>query len=117
MVPEDSKATLVGRIWRPGIGPAVVRLEGHAVVDITSRDIPTMQALLLSAQRDASGLTLTAASHVIICEPQPDVAVEQQMVGRVHRIGQTRQTHVHRVVISGTFEPFLASERLKIVIG
>ena len=76
----------------------------------------TMQALLLSAQRDASGLTLTAASHVIICEPQPDVAVEQQMVGRVHRIGQTRQTHVHRVVISGTFEPFLASERLKIVI-
>ena len=52
---------------------------------------------------------------MIICEPQPDVAVEQQMVGRVHRIGQTRQTHVHRVVISGTFEPVLASERLKIV--
>ena len=55
----------------------------------------TLQALLLSAPRDASGLTLTAASHVVIVEPQPDVAVEQQMVGRVHRIGQTRQTHVH----------------------
>ena len=71
-----------------------------------------VQALLLSAQRDASGLTLTAASHVVICEPQPDVAVEQQMVGRVHRIGQTRQTHVHRVVVDGSFEPALVSERL-----
>ena len=72
----------------------------------------TMQALLLSAQRDASGLTLTAASHVIICEPQPDVAVEQQMVGRVHRIGQTRQTHIHHVVVSGTFEAQVAVARL-----
>ena len=70
------------------------------------------QVLLLSAQRDASGLTLTAASHVIIVEPQPDVATEQQMIGRVHRIGQTRQTHVHRIVVEGTFEPHLAKARL-----
>ena len=74
--------------------------------------VPTMQALLLSAQRDASGLTLTAACHVIIVEPQPDVATEQQMVGRVHRIGQTRQTHVHRLVVDGSFEPTIATERL-----
>lgn len=46
MVPQDGNATLVGRIWRPGIGPAVVRLDGDAVVDITSREFPTMQALL-----------------------------------------------------------------------
>ena len=71
-----------------------------------------MQALLLSAQRDASGLTLTAACHVIVVEPQPDVATEQQMVGRVHRIGQTRQTHVHRLVVRGSFEPELATERV-----
>ena len=71
----------------------------------------TIQALLLSAQRDASGLTLTAASHVIIVEPQPEVAIEQQMVGRVHRIGQTRQTHVHRLVVGGSFEADLAAER------
>ncbi|MHA6262575.1 fumarylacetoacetate hydrolase family protein [Arenibacterium sp. CAU 1754] len=39
-------ATFVGRVWRPGIGPAVVRLDRDDVTDITSRDIPTMQALL-----------------------------------------------------------------------
>ena len=99
-----------------GVSAARFGTSGHQHSEVaTFLTDPTMQALLLSAQRDASGLTLTAASHVIICEPQPDVAVEQQMVGRVHRIGQTRQTHVHRVVISGTFEPVLASERLKIV--
>ena len=48
---------------------------------------------------------------MIIVEPQPDVAVEQQMIGRVHRIGQTRQTHVHRVMVGGTFEEQLAVER------
>ena len=74
---------------------------------------PFIQAVLLSAQRDASGLTLTAASHVIICEPQTDVAIEQQMVGRVHRIGQTRQTHIHRVVVGGTFESTITVERLR----
>ena len=70
-----------------------------------------LQALLLSAQRDASGLTLTAASHVIIMEPQPDVAVELQMIGRVHRIGQRRQTHVHRLAVAKSFELSLARER------
>ncbi|MEQ8922302.1 MAG: fumarylacetoacetate hydrolase, partial [Roseovarius sp.] len=69
MVPEDSKATLVGRIWRPGIGPAVVRLENGEVVDITSRDIPTMQALLeaddpAAAARGAVGETVCTLAEL-----------------------------------------------------
>ena len=39
-------ATFVGRVWRPGIGPALVRLDGERLIDITSREIPTMQVLL-----------------------------------------------------------------------
>ena len=70
-----------------------------------------LQALLLSAQRDASGLTLTCARHVVILEPQLDLATELQMIGRVHRIGQTRQTYVHRLCVDGSFERSLASER------
>ena len=70
-----------------------------------------MQVLLLSAQRDASGLTLTCARHVVILEPQPDAATELQMIGRVHRIGQTRQTYVHRMCVDGSFERSLAAER------
>ncbi len=49
MLPHSNplpKGTFVGRVWRPGIGPALVRLDGDTVVDITSREWPTMHALL-----------------------------------------------------------------------
>ncbi|MBP1807292.1 fumarylacetoacetate hydrolase family protein [Rubellimicrobium aerolatum] len=36
----------VGRVWRGGIGPSVVALRGGRVVDITSREAPTLSALL-----------------------------------------------------------------------
>ena len=36
----------VGRVWRAGIGPAVVTLRGGRVVDITSRVAPTLRDLL-----------------------------------------------------------------------
>ncbi|MDV7141137.1 fumarylacetoacetate hydrolase family protein [Tropicimonas sp. TH_r6] len=58
------EATLVGRVWRPGIGPALVRLDGASVIDITSRDLSTMQALL-----DTANPTETARSVAgeVIC--------------------------------------------------
>lgn len=41
--------TFVGRVWRPDAGgPSVVVLRGESVIDITSRECPTMQALLES---------------------------------------------------------------------
>ena len=42
------------------------------------------------------GLTLTEAQHVVVVEPQLDPASELQAIGRVHRIGQERETWVHR---------------------
>ena len=36
----------LGRIWRPGIGPAIVTLRGGQLHDITSREAPTVSALL-----------------------------------------------------------------------
>ena len=42
----DPKATFVGRVWRPGIGPALITLRGDTVVDITSAAAPTMTDLL-----------------------------------------------------------------------
>ena len=45
-----STGTFVGRVWRPEKnGPSVVIRRGDVLVDITSRTIPTMQALLEAA--------------------------------------------------------------------
>ncbi|WP_137700685.1 fumarylacetoacetate hydrolase family protein [Marimonas lutisalis] len=42
----EPDAFFVGRIDRPGIGPAIVLLQGDRVLDITSRDTPTLRDLL-----------------------------------------------------------------------
>ncbi len=46
-LPEDG--LFVGRVWRRGIGPSVVVVRGGEVVDITTRDAPTMRDLLEQA--------------------------------------------------------------------
>jgi len=43
-LPRDG--LFVGRVWRAGLGPAVVTLRGGRVVDITSRAAPTLRDLL-----------------------------------------------------------------------
>eukprot|EP00967_Tisochrysis_lutea_P153110 scaffold301448_cov17-Tisochrysis_lutea.AAC.2 len=52
--------------------------------------------LLLNMTSGGAGLNITEAQHVLFAEPLLDAAAEAQAIGRVHRIGQTRETHVHR---------------------
>jgi E3 ubiquitin-protein ligase SHPRH len=79
------------RLGRPG---AVEKFRHDASID----------CLLLDAKTDSSGLTLVNATHVFICEPLIQTAVELQAIARVHRIGQTRQTTVWMYLISDTVE-------------
>ena len=54
----DPKGLYAGRVWRPGIGPAIVTLRGDDVVDVTCRDVPTMRDLL---ERDDAAAWLRGA--------------------------------------------------------
>ncbi|XP_062583569.1 E3 ubiquitin-protein ligase SHPRH-like [Saccostrea cucullata] len=60
--------------------------------------------LLLPIHSGANGLNLIEATYVLLVEPVLNPAQELQAIGRVHRIGQTRPTQVHRFVIRGTIE-------------
>lgn len=43
-LPADrDRATLLGRVWRPGIGPSVVTVRGDSVVDVTSKAAATVR--------------------------------------------------------------------------
>ena len=53
----------VGRAWRRGIGPAVVTVRGADVVDITTREAPTMRDLL--EQEDIPGFVASIPGDVI----------------------------------------------------
>lgn len=55
----------------------------------------------------AEGLDLVQASHVFLLEPLLNPALESQAVNRIHRIGQTRPTYVHKYAISDTIEEII----------
>ena len=46
MVGLPNEGRFVGRVWRPGIGPALVERQGDRLVDVTSAAVPTMRDLL-----------------------------------------------------------------------
>ncbi len=60
-VGEDG--VFAGRVWRRGIGPCVVTLRRGRVIDITSREAPTMSALLEA--EDPAGFAAAAAGEDI----------------------------------------------------
>ena len=68
------------------------------------KDDPAIEVFLLHARAHSSGLNLVNASHVFLCEPLLNTALELQAVARVHRIGQQHETTVWLYVVSGTVE-------------
>ncbi|KAF5771200.1 putative DNA helicase chromatin regulator PHD family [Helianthus annuus] len=93
---------------------AISRFKGEQVgvnehVDKKNRQSKTnsVQVLLLLIQHGANGLNLLEAQHVILVEPLLNPAAEAQAIGRVHRIGQTNKTLVHRFIVKDTVEESL----------
>ena len=60
--------------------------------------------MLVSLKAGGTGLNLTAADHVFLCDPWWNPAVEDQAADRAHRIGQTRPVFVYRLVAADTVE-------------
>ncbi|GKZ35314.1 hypothetical protein AbraIFM66950_005909, partial [Aspergillus brasiliensis] len=65
---------------------------------------PAVECFLLHAKAHSSGLNLVNATHVFLCEPLINTAIELQAIARVHRIGQHRPTTVWMYLVSDTVE-------------
>ncbi|XP_062039952.1 DNA excision repair protein ERCC-6-like [Lepus europaeus] len=59
---------------------------------------------LLTTQIGGVGLTLTAATRVVIFDPSWNPATDAQAVDRVYRIGQKENVVVYRLITCGTVE-------------
>jgi superfamily II DNA or RNA helicase len=95
-------ATVFGR---PGLvlhGGTAVKQRPKLVEQFQAPDGPPF--FVISVKAGGTGLTLTAASHVIHFDRWWNPAVENQATDRAYRIGQKKNVLVHKFVVPGTIE-------------
>jgi E3 ubiquitin-protein ligase SHPRH len=87
------------------IGVAHFTTFGNKTQEIQSfKEDARVECLLMDAKAHSSGLNLVNASHVFLCEPLLNTALELQAIARVDRIGQEHQTTVWLYLAEGTVE-------------
>lgn len=93
--------------WR---GYSYIRLDGSSriadrrdlVADWQTR--PDIFVFLLSTRAGGLGINLTAADTVIFYDSDWNPTVDQQAMDRAHRLGQTKQVTVYRLITRGSIE-------------
>jgi hypothetical protein len=70
---------------------------------------PPTTVFLLSMRAGAVGVNLTQANHVILMEPCLNLALEDQAIGRVHRMGQQRTVYIYKLVMKDSVEEKIVS--------
>ena len=99
-------AAFLGQVF----GRSGLVLHGETAVrnrkDLVRRfqDDETVPFFVLSLKAGGSGLTLTAASHVVHVDRWWNPAVENQATDRAFRIGQKKNVLVHKFICRGTVE-------------
>jgi SNF2 family DNA or RNA helicase len=68
---------------------------------------PGHAVLLLQITAGGTGLNLQAAAAVVLVEPQLKPTVEDQAIGRAHRMGQAERVLVHRLIARDTVDEHL----------
>ncbi|MEE3419941.1 MAG: SNF2 helicase associated domain-containing protein [Lachnospiraceae bacterium] len=71
------------------------------VREFNEGDVPVF---LISLKAGGTGLNLTGADVVIHYDPWWNLAAQNQATDRAHRIGQTRQVTVYRIILKHTIE-------------
>ena len=86
----------------------VTRTKREELVQKFQNDSGKPMVFVLSLKAGGLGLNLMNAAHVFHFDRWWNPAVEDQATDRTHRIGQTRQIQVHKLVCAGTLEERIA---------
>lgn len=93
--------------WR---GYTYIRLDGSSKISDRRDLVQDWQSrsdlfiFLLSTRAGGLGINLTAADTVIFYDCDWNPTVDQQAMDRAHRLGQTKQVTVYRLISRGTIE-------------
>lgn len=99
LIMEDLKKEGIPFFTITGTTPKKTRLQ--LVNEFNGGDVPVF---LISLRAGGTGLNLTGADVVIHYDPWWNLAVQNQATDRAHRIGQTRQVTVFRLVAAHSIE-------------
>jgi len=106
------RAHLTGRLGREVLflhGGVAKSARDEMVARFQSEDPWSPALFVLSLKAGGTGLTLTAANHVIHVDRWWNPAVEDQATDRAFRIGQRRSVHVRKFVCAGTVASKIAA--------
>lgn len=74
---------------------------------------PTIFVFLLSTRAGGLGINLTSADTVIFYDSDWNPTIDSQAMDRAHRLGQTRQVTVYRLITRGTIEERIRKRALQ----
>ncbi|KAG8867604.1 hypothetical protein FRC20_005358 [Serendipita sp. 405] len=78
-------------------------LQRQDALDALNKD-KRIKVILISTKAGNSGLNLTVCSNVIMVDPWWNPAIEDQAFDRAHRLGQTRNVDIYKLMIPDTVE-------------
>lgn len=96
-----------------------VRLDGSTKIEMRQYVIdrfnfdPKIFCFISSTRCGGIGINLTAADAVIFYDNDWNPAMDKQAQDRCHRIGQTKQVHVFRLITSNTIEENIFKKSLQ----
>ena len=99
----DKVCTLLGDRCSEIISGDISPARRQEIVD-TFNSAAAGAVLVSQVQAGGTGLNIQSASVVIFCEPQLTPAIENQAIGRAHRMGQTRDVLVYRLLADDTVD-------------
>lgn len=96
-----------------------VRLDGHVKVEMRQSLVDRfngdkdMFLFLASTRAGGVGINLTAANVVIFYDSDWNPAIDRQATDRAHRIGQTREVHIYRMITERSVEENIWKRQLE----
>jgi superfamily II DNA/RNA helicase len=100
-------------------GYTYVRLDGSTKIEHRQLVVDRFNGsrrifcFISSTRSGGVGINLTSADSVIFYDSDWNPAMDRQAMDRCHRIGQTREVHIYRLVSEGTVEEHILVKQLE----